>query len=250
MASSESANPAVGGTAKKLRFLVPSALRAPAAPHFYVRRQDMSTSENRYLRRYTDIPSAVHILKTKEFTLLSPSTWDDRNDRHYMELYKDRKKLKTLLALCFSQAGETYHHWKIFSPGSSGVCIEFNKTELLDAVPKRGFRHDAVNYAYISKALEVGIKAEQLAFTKRHAFYAEDEYRILYGNKSRELLTANFRVPVSSINRLIFNPWIPDPLYKTMRELIKEIDGCSSIAVNKSRLIESEAWKELGNAAV
>ena len=209
----------------------------------------MSATKNKYLRRYTDIPSAVHILKTKELTLLSPSTWDDKNDRHYMEVYKNRQKLKTLLALCFSAAAETYHHWKVFSPGSSGVCIQFNKTELLAAVPKKDFTHNFVEYKDFVEARKLGINAEKLAFTKRYAFCDEDEYRILYTNTKNEFTSKNFKMSISSINQLIFNPWIPETLYETIRDLVKEIDGCRSINIIKSRLVESEEWKKFGDAA-
>src|SRR5690606_32494246 len=79
----------------------------------------------RILRRYTDLTSVIDVLVRKSITLLDPDTWDDKNDTHYMSAYKSQKKLKSLKAICFTTAAETYHHWKIFSPGNSGICISF-----------------------------------------------------------------------------------------------------------------------------
>lgn len=77
------------------------------------------------LLRYTQLPSLLHMLRARAVTLLDPDSWDDRNDASYMALYKERKTLKSLLALCFSQVPETYHHWHVFAQGSAGVCIYF-----------------------------------------------------------------------------------------------------------------------------
>ena len=72
----------------------------------------------------------------RKITLLDPQSWDDSNDSRYLALYKEKKKLTTVLALCFTQASETYHHWRVFANGSSGICITFHSVELLEAVQK------------------------------------------------------------------------------------------------------------------
>ena len=73
-----------------------------------------TTTTPTYLRRYTDLPALLHMLAAKQLTLLDPKTWDDQNDSFFMSQYKERKKLKTVLALCFSQTAKTYHHWRSF----------------------------------------------------------------------------------------------------------------------------------------
>ena len=82
-------------------------------------------------RRYTNLAAVVHLLHAKAVTLLNPATWDDRNDAYYMAEYKRLKQAKTVLALCFAETTETYHHWRVFSHGADGVCIEFDKDRLL-----------------------------------------------------------------------------------------------------------------------
>jgi len=83
-----------------------------------------------FLNRYTSLPIALDVLAKKHITLLSPETWEDRNDAYYLERYRDERKLRSLLAICFSLHRETFHHWRVFSSGSSGVCIEFDKEKL------------------------------------------------------------------------------------------------------------------------
>ena len=78
-------------------------------------------------RRYTNLAAVVHLLQAKAITLLNPATWDDTNDAYFMAEYKRLKQAKTVLALCFAETAETYHHWRVFSHGADGVCLEFNK---------------------------------------------------------------------------------------------------------------------------
>ena len=56
-----------------------------------------STTSTTYLRRYTDLPALLHLLTEQKLTLFDPKTWDDKNDAFYISLYKEKKKLKTVL---------------------------------------------------------------------------------------------------------------------------------------------------------
>ena len=46
------------------------------------------------LRRYTQLPGLFYMLSEKKVTLLDPSSWDDKNDSYFLELYKAKRKLK------------------------------------------------------------------------------------------------------------------------------------------------------------
>src|SRR4051812_37446876 len=89
---------------------------------------------HKFLRRYTHLPAAIHLLRTQTLTLLDPTGWDDGNDVFYMEEYKRRKRLKSLLALCLSGAEESYHHWKVFAGHPAGVCIRLRQGMLLRSI--------------------------------------------------------------------------------------------------------------------
>ena len=52
------------------------------------------------LRRYTNLAATLHLLQRKCLTLLSPSTWDDRNDAFFMTEFQRQKNARSVLALC------------------------------------------------------------------------------------------------------------------------------------------------------
>ena len=105
------------------------------------------------LRRYTTLPALLDLVKERRLTLVSPTTWVDRNDSFYLEQYKLGRKAKSVLALCLSESGETFHHWRVFTQASDGVCVQFHREVLLGAV--NGFEnllHGPVQYVEINKA--------------------------------------------------------------------------------------------------
>ena len=67
------------------------------------------------LRRYTKLAVALHALRAKVLTLLSPERWEDKNDIAYLRCYQEQLGARAVLALCFADAPEKYHHWKIYS---------------------------------------------------------------------------------------------------------------------------------------
>jgi hypothetical protein len=87
---------------------------------------------NDILRRYTSLPALIYLLSNRAITLLDPSSWDDSNDSHFLALYRDKKRLNCVLAICFTQVSERYHHWRVFGDGSSGICIQFVRSKLLE----------------------------------------------------------------------------------------------------------------------
>src|SRR3954454_22187057 len=126
---------------------------------------------NGFLRRYTDIPALIYLLSERKLTLLNPESWDDSNDSHYLAVYKQKKRLKTVLAACFTQADETYHHWRVFAGGASGVCITFNRDALLEAVRSEdGIRCHTVKYLKLNAIRAMTLRVADLPFRKRYVF--------------------------------------------------------------------------------
>ena len=195
------------------------------------------------LRRYTDLPSLLAMLKTRAITLLPPSSWDDRNDRYVMDLYKSRRELKTLLALCFSQVPETYHHWRVFAPGNSGVCIEFDHMALVKELAATGVECSSVDYKTTNDVATFQTQLERLPFTKRSAFSDEEEFRVVFASSTVELATKEVPFSLSSINRISINPWLPPPLFTSVKETLLAIGGCANLNISHSQLIDSRLWK-------
>ena len=204
-----------------------------------------SVSSDPVLRRYTSLPSALHILANKQITLLSPSLWDDRNDAFYMRQYKERKQLKTLLALCFAETDETYHHWRVFTHGADGVCVVFKRDEFLASFAKhKGVTKGKVDYRKITELKKFRPSVKQLPFLKRHPYRDEEEYRLVYESGIDEVEVKPFTIRLSCIERITLSPWLAKPLAAAVKSTIKSADECEDIRVYQSTLLENEKWKK------
>ncbi len=203
--------------------------------------------KNKFLRRYTDLPALICLLKEKKITLLDPMSWDDSNDSHYLTVYKSKKGLKTLLALCFTQVSETYHHWKVFADGSSGICIKFKRDELISSAEKRdGVKTGKVEYLKLKDAKKRKPTIDELPFIKRYAFEDEDEFRIIFESTDLILPIKNIPIPLSSIEKVTLSPWAPPILAKHVKEILKSIPGCENLDIVRSTLIGNNEWKSIG----
>ncbi len=204
----------------------------------------------KYLRRYTDIPALTYLLTKQKITLLDPKSWDDSNDSHYLLLYKNRNKLKSLLALCFTEADETYHHWRVFAGGTGGVCIRFDRTTLLDTVAKHtGIRFEKVRYPTLLDLRRTKPATKDLPFIKRYAFLPENEFRVIFESDSKELAKLDIAIPLDSISRITLSPWAHESFSAPMKTLLKSIEGCGGLEIVRSTLIGNKEWKNIGTSA-
>lgn len=203
-----------------------------------------------FLRRYTDLPFLLDYLRTKELALLSPNTWDDKNDSHYLRVYAQSKGVDSVYALCLSEAEETYHHWKIFTSAACGVCIEFDKESLLGHAKKfSDLRTGKVNYMTLDSLRSTELEVNELPFIKRRAFKDEAEFRI-FMDIPDPLSGYRIPVPASVIRRVILSPWMPLAVARNVRDCIQAIQGCKSIRVFRSTLVNNESWKNLALSAI
>jgi len=197
-----------------------------------------------FLNRYTSLPVLLDILVHKRIVLLKPSSWEDRNDSFFLERYREEKKLDTVLALCFSEKRETFHHWKIFSAGSGGVCVEFDKARLLDGLTAEdGFTLRKVEYAYITDVCLNRPKLADWPFLKRKPFEDEGEFRIVYENKTKKEQTKAIPIQLSCIRRITLSPWLPEAVSQTVTKVLKQLPDCATIQVGRSSLLETSRWK-------
>ena len=193
-------------------------------------------------RRYTEIPYLLHLLETKEITLLSPDSWDDKNDTLYLEAYRRKKKLQSVLALCFTDASATYHHWKVFSRGSSGVCIEFDKSKLIDWARANGMSYDHVVYRSIKKAKEHCLAVDQYPFVKRHGFRDEREFRLIFECREKRELFKPFRFKLDMMTKITLNPWLPAAVCQSVERAIRKHLGSASMVIRQTTLLQNEEW--------
>ena len=198
------------------------------------------------LRRYTNLAAVIHHLQTKTITLLDPDNWQDRNDAYFIKKYKSERNAKTVLALCFAEQLERSHHWQVFAGGIDGVCIQFDKNPLLERLNEAdGFKHSTMAYASIKALNEYPRELEELPFLKRIPYKDEKEYRIIYVDENEIMETKPIDIEISWNKRVTLSPWIPKDLARSTRDVLKSIDGCGSLKIDRSTLIESERWKNL-----
>jgi hypothetical protein len=201
----------------------------------------------RPIRRYTNLPATIHLLSTKRITLLNPATWDDKNDAYFMAEYKRYRKADTVLALCFAEKSETYHHWSVFSHGPDGVCIAFDKEKLLSAFEKDPrIKTGFVHYTKMNELESLrSVRIAELPFLKRAPYRDEKEFRVVYCDKKTATEFKDYQIDIGWIRRITLSPWIPKALAASVKEMLKSIDGCSGLKIARSTLVENETWKSI-----
>lgn len=203
------------------------------------------------LWRYTNLPATLHILQNRCLTLLSPSSWDDRNDAYFMGEFQKRSAAKSVLALCFAETPQTYHHWRVFSAGSDGVCLEFDKGKLLETVKQDDrFKCRSVEYRKIDDVRKNSLAKDDLPFVKRYPYRDDKEFRILFIDKDEFREFERLKISLDWIKCITLSPWMPKPLADAVKSTLKGMSGCEDLKVYRSTLIENERWKRVANPSV
>lgn len=200
-----------------------------------------------FVRRYTTLSSALQTLQQRKIVLLSPSKWDDTNDAYFMDIYRANASARSVLAVCCTMAKETYHHWKIFTQGIDGVCIEFQRAPLegrIAALP--GFRCGAVDYLQVGELEQLGPDDfRRLPFIKREGYRDEREWRVIAETDGAHEF-ADLPIEIAWINSISFSPWMPPPLVDNLRSIIRPMLAGHSISLRASSLTNSDKWKDAG----
>ena len=184
------------------------------------------TESKKYLWRYSDLPAVIYMLTERKLTLVDPQSWDDKNDSYYLNVYKDKQQLASILALSFTRSNEAYHHWRVFSGSSSGVSVRFNRVALLKALRKEpmvAMRN--VRYLTLSEMRPKKLKLGDLPFIKRAAFEHECEYRVVCESAGDTLPHLDIAIPLSCISQITLSPWIRKNIFASVRGLLNSIDG-------------------------
>ena len=186
-------------------------------------------------------------------TLLDPATWDDTNDSYYLLKYREKRNLKSVLALCLTEAEETYHHWRVFSHGTAGVCIDFHRADLISTLESEpGITVHPVQYRKVRvDGRQVSPPSvQELPFLKRQGFIAEQEIRAVYESSTKITKFLDIKFDPALIRRITLSPWLNQRLKRPIMEAIHAIPGCAGLDVRRSTLVGNAEWKKLGDEAV
>lgn len=213
------------------------------------------------LRRYTDLTGLLYLLRRRCITLVSPEAWDDKNDSHFLSRYKKKRRLGSVLALCMTEADETYHHWRVFSNSPAGVCIVFDKDKLLKTLEpnrrrvRKGSKlsHRPVKYLDIRALKEKKstnqLELEDLPFVKRIGFKPEAEFRLLYTakTKGKEQYHRHIRIDLDCIHEVRLSPWLIKSHTRSISTTLRGIPGCKNLKINRSTLVSNKDWQHVAN---
>lgn len=202
-------------------------------------------------RRYTELKDLLSILSEGKLALRDTSRWDDKNDKYFLELYKTKKNLASVLVLCFAEAPETYNHWKIYAGKEEGVCIGFNKERLINKIKdNKNFVHDYVAYRTIKEMRKRGSAVDDLPFVKRYAYSDEQEYRLVYKSTLEELQAKDISILPEDIEFIEINPWVDAVEADSIKLQIQKIQGFENIKLRQSTVTDNSGWKHFGENAV
>ena len=167
-----------------------------------------------------------------------------------MAEYKRLKGAKTVLAICLAEREETYHHWRLFSHGADGVCLEFDREKLLSALARgKGVRHQLVDYELVKNVNRMeDFDVERLPFMKRWPYGDEREYRAVYVDKEMELASYSIPIDLPSITRITLSPWLAPALVGFVKEVLKSLPGCSTKKVYRSTRSTTMSGRNLPGA--
>jgi len=203
------------------------------------------------LRRFTNLASLIHILQTQKITLLNPASWDDKNDAHFMAEYKRKIGAQTVLALCFTESKETYHHWRVFAGSPDGVCIDLSRKPLTEMFKRTdGVEFREVSYKLIDDLKGMGsVSTHDLPFLKREPYTHEMEHRAVYVDRNTTVASLDIDIKLDWIKSVTLSPWIPVAQKNSVVSALRSIPGCENLKIVRSSLIENSVWREIATNA-
>jgi len=209
--------------------------------------------EIKRLYRYTTLAVLIDLLENSKLVLLDPSlSWEDKNDTLIIEAYKEKAKIESLFALCFTHRSETIHHWKTFAGGSGGCCIQFNADklfEVLDKIPE--IRHGVVEYHKINEAHPAEMDLKKIPFTKRIPYQFEREYRIIWEGKCISK-TFSVEIDLGMIQKITFSQQMPEAVFDSVKSFLQRSFPELKRRINRSTIYENKVWinKFKGGASI
>lgn len=195
------------------------------------------------LNRFTSLPYLIDMLEKNELTLLDPSGWEDKNERITIEQYKELNGYESIYALCMTDKAETYHHWNAFTNGDSGCCIEFDKAKLEVVLEENNVKFESVEYIELNKLSFAGEK-NQLPFYKRHPFWHEGEFRLIYCSKEPQKPTYPIKIDKIEdyINQIHLSSKLPEPVFKSVKALFGNKYPSIEHKIKHSTLFNNNKW--------
>jgi hypothetical protein len=197
------------------------------------------------LSRYTSIPAALDLLLHKRLVLISPSHWEDQNDREVMEVWERSQPESKVFAACMAQGSETAHHWQVFADGGQGACIRFSEERLCARLDALGIAHGPMSYVQWKELNRSILNSDRLPFMKRSVFRFEKEYRIaVRANATRYTDTYPVPLDLDCVTSVYISGRVPHSLFASIQQIIKSMPGCQKLTIRPSGLLRNARWSK------
>lgn len=208
----------------------------------------MAEAKNAPIHRYTNLASALHVLKHNCLTLLDPEGWEDRNDREFIRRFRDRSDLKSVLALCLTSASETHHHWSVFASGTDGVRLVFDRRKLEQSVENdKNVELKEVKYEKIQDLEGRKVALDELPYLKRYPYRAEAEERLLFKSTTAACRIYSLKLVPRTIKQVVVSPRLPPALAEVTKAAIKDA-SVHDVRVHRSTLLGNDRWMQLAES--
>ncbi|PCI02928.1 MAG: hypothetical protein COB78_11625 [Hyphomicrobiales bacterium] len=203
----------------------------------------------KWLKKYMEIEYLEKTLENRELFLGKPEDWPDKNDGELIQIYKVKKKLVDIRVTCLTMGPDRFHFWKIFGKGNLGVCLWFDKKELLlDIKTDQNLREGSVCY-FTPTQLKKNCSIDGLPFAKREQYSDEKEFRVLreYDEQATGE-TQGIAFNPNSLKKIYFNSWLSKSECDEKVEKIKSLkENCyKDVEICQNKTLE---FQEFINAA-
>jgi hypothetical protein len=194
------------------------------------------------LRRFTSLPWLLDVLESKELLFSDPDNWEDENDSQILHSYREKKKLKTLQALCFTKDTETIYGWKAFADSSSGCYLKIDSDNINRKISNNdGFRQGEVKYIKMWDLKKETISINDIPFLKRWPYRDEKEYRYIFESDEEKGKVA-IPIGLDDIISITFSEKMPEHTFSAIKGMIKFRYKISKI--DRTTVYRNERWIE------
>lgn len=200
----------------------------------------------RKLARYTSLSSVIDLIINRSIVFTDPNKWDDRNDAENITQYEMTLESQKILSVCFTTANQTYHHWKVFAPGTEGMRIEFHPKKLIGAATDdQRIKFGDVRYVPIRKIEShlASIFPREIPFIKRDVYKDELEYRFIFHSNRTNINHHRMNIELSWIKSITINPWIDRQRSDSIKKLLLQIAEGENIIIHRSTICENISWQ-------
>jgi hypothetical protein len=205
----------------------------------------VSACDQKALRRYTKFDHLLGALSTGKMHLRDTSDWEDRNDKFSIALFKEKKSVDALHALCFSKSSTKFHLWSLYGHREKGACAVLLMDHLIKEASKRSFIARDVIYETIRKLKSPNqYNIDDLPFLKRNPYSAENEFRIISIGNNIDPSLLFLPVTPYIVVRVEINPWASDAEFSNMKQKINSVPGYEATEVIQSKILSSPNWQE------